>query len=168
MPYDRHVAFIDFDIASLLTVYPEFASSYCCLITCLDSSSDVVGAFSSSYKHVNFESFGTFVLISGEDLVAHRNVFNGFDEVYYFEKTVWAQKLSTLKSTLWCEHFTSDNVDVTKNIPSTLSNILIKSEAIRFTSDGCGLNLICESYDVLTKVNLSVAEANVASKKRAT
>jgi len=97
--------------------------------------------------------YGNFIVLPGELLISKRYVLlTGFDEVFYFNGSARPSTLSPFDVFLWEAHFTSDRFQFHDELPPLLRKIFETSHAVRYSSDGCGLNVICETPMVLEEV----------------
>ena len=132
--------------------YPEFFNSCSTLITCLDSSEAPakhpkwVDRLSS--MGINYKLLGDFVWIPQNqisELFRDGRTFYHFDELYLFRD--FPEKLEPLD--VWQavdDNFFKDNV------PIEFMNQFLRVGAIRYLSDGCALNFVCESEELASRM----------------
>ena len=151
MPTD--FAYLDADISTLLERAPWFADDLDCMITCVDSSRDVAKVLEGVLNERRARVHGRFMVLAGSDLVtSHSHVLVGFDEVYLFPRDVWRRT----EPSIWQRTFTSEQCQFQRGVPSELLRIMKASGALRYASDGCGLNVAAESSNVLQNLRHSL------------
>jgi hypothetical protein len=138
MSNDLFCGFFDADMHQLFDVKPAFVLGLDCLLTCMDSDVDTAEMVANDLSGQAFETLGRFAVVKGEFLLEHRRILlTGFDEVFTFKPGSWRG----LSDSLWSQHFTSDRTEFRGLIPAALREILTKSQALGYASDGCGLNV---------------------------
>ena len=137
--------FCDGSLRDFLAEYLRFAASRSILVTCIDSSPKP--ARSPKWLQllqgagVEYELFGDFVWIPESDVarvINSRQIFPGFDEIYFLER-----KPSTVPHSLG--RITSDGVNFGDGLPERLVLDLASLGADRCLADGCGLNFAMEA-----------------------
>ncbi len=135
---DYAFAFFDSGIRNLLEARPDFVSGSDCLITMLDSGDDTWSRLRASIKPKDMQQCGPFALLSGEATLEHRHrLFDGFDEFYVFAPGSWRH----LDPNLFSEHYTSDRTGANASILNAMRLAFVQSGALRYASDGVGLNI---------------------------
>jgi hypothetical protein len=146
--------FFDTDIAGLLARFPEFAEGMDCRVTCVDSSMDVRDDVRDQIQGLAHDDFGRFIVLAGRDLLGCAPaLFSGFDEVYFFTDDKWR----LADPFRWSEQFTSDRANFGVSVPEYLRSLLEWSGAVRYLSDGCGLNIACETKEILAAVDSALS-----------
>lgn len=136
--------YFDSSISELLERCPWFVQNCCCLVTCLDSSTETLAPLSSVLAE-DVTTVGAFAAIDGSILVEHHAVLSGFDEVYVFG----GGKIDTVHPDMFPEHFTSDVLELGgASIPDALLRSMTMSGAKRYASDGVGLNVIATVAEI--------------------
>ena len=74
--------------------------------------------------------------------------FDGFDEIYVVEPAAWRN----IDPSVWKEHWTSEPIHVDKGLPDSLLNMLWVSGAVRYASDGDGLNVVSAREEDVQRV----------------
>lgn len=133
----------DLSISCLIEEVPAFFDGVSLLLTCVDSSNKVVKNLDPNYllnQGVSHYAHLGSVLIKAEFADAFKNNydFSGFDELYLLSEN------SNLLEYAITEHFTSDGYEFGDEIPKDFLKIFNELGAIRYLSDGCGLNYVCE------------------------
>ncbi len=133
----------DLSIPSILEEVPAFFDGVSLLLTCVDSSNKVVAHLDPEYllsKGITYSAHLGSMLINAEFAEAFKNNydFSGFDELYLLSEN------SNLLKYAITEHFTSDGYEFGNEIPNDFLKIFNEMGAIRYLSDGCGLNYACE------------------------
>ncbi len=142
----RSFTFVDSDISELLRSFPEFADAMDCLITCVDSSMKVRESLAFYLKDYPALTHGPFVVLEAATILALQDrLFPGFGEIYYFRRGDWKSS----DPGLWEKTFTSERVHFSESVPQELRDIMKFSHAVRYSSDGCGLNIAAESTTLL-------------------
>ena len=155
-PMQLYSAFIDSDINSLLDAVPDFANGLDCLITFLDSDTPKADAVRREIEPFEFETVGSGVVVSGAALLDVRSDFlTGFDEIYYFRKGSWR----ATDPKLFERHFTTERTQFKSGLPDVFTEIFRMSGAVRYTSDGAGLNLVCEDPNLMSAVKQALAHS---------
>lgn len=92
---------------------------------------------------------GHLALISGDALLSSsRDIFFGFDEFYVLDNAAYA----TINSTLPKTYNTSDRTELRTTIPDDLHEAFSALGAVRYASDGCGLNVISTRQQELAAI----------------
>ncbi len=139
-------------ISDVYVEFPEFFDSLHLLIARLDSSQSH-NDLSQWLAYVK-ENFENYVILTNTVWVDQKSVGNlfrdgktfvHFDEIYLLNN-------SPVKDLSVCEHFTSDSSDFSKKVPSAFLEEFKRAGAIRYLSDGCGLNFFCESRTLAEKI----------------
>lgn len=142
----RSFTFIDSDIPELLRSFPEFADGMDCLVTCVDSSMNVRESLAFDLKGYRTLTHGPFVVLEATTILALQDrLFPGFDEIYYFQTGDWQSS----DPGLWERTFTSEQAQFSEDVPQELRDIMKLSHAVRYSSDGYGLNIAAESTTLL-------------------
>jgi hypothetical protein len=128
-----------FDIVEHL---PEYFADLGMLITCMDSSTDVLDIASASNHEMwkGFEPHGHAIWLPPSTVAWQlENGWNcdGFEEVYLLSRPASTLSISD-------EKFTSEAADFAESVPAEFLERFRTTKAVRFLSDGCGLNYACE------------------------
>ncbi len=73
-------------------------------------------------------------------------IFSSFDEIYLtsaFDKT----------SAMGTGHFTTDGFNFGKNVSNAFIAGFRQLGAVRYLSDGCGLNFVCENQELANQIS---------------
>lgn len=142
---------VDAKISDVYDHLPGFFHSFDLLVTRLDSSVSLkdIRKWVEYIAHSGwqYQILGDAVWISSNyvDRVFHeQKTFFGFDEVYLLR--------GVPKNTPPGEHFTSDGYDFSKEVPARFIECMTHVGAVRYLSDGCGLNFACESQELADKL----------------
>jgi hypothetical protein len=130
-------------IADVYANVPAFFQNINLLITVQDSSTktdNISESFALKYRT-------DIAIVNGHQFLAARAVpefleasgFVGFDEMYFIPTFYPLPKYETNKV------FTTDRCNFNDSIPQSFLSIFKNCGAVRFLSDGCGLNYYCES-----------------------
>lgn len=131
-------AYIDADINGLLEARPDFVSGCDCVITMLDSGKETWRHLRGSINPAGMRQCGAFAVLSGDlTLEKRQELFSGFDECYVFAPGSWRD----LNPNLFSEHYTSERTDANESILSAMRLTFVESGALRYASDGVGLNI---------------------------
>lgn len=144
----------DLSISYLYEQYNQLFSNCSMLITCLDSSRELVKldkwiSFVENQR-IKYEKIGeSFYFESAmvENLFLSKKTFYGFDEIYLFKN----KKPSFSPD----EQFTPEVVSFANKLPNKLVKIIQEINAEIFISDGigCGLNIASTSPLDVYKIN---------------
>lgn len=141
----RYFGFADLTITEVGKLCPEFFSDMALLVTCVDSTHAVssLDRWFMALKEQDyvFEVIGRAVWISRENaggVVRDGKTFFGFDEMYLIQAKVYERDL---KGSV----FTTDGFNFGEELPPDFVNQFRCLPAVRYLSDGCGLNFACES-----------------------
>lgn len=147
-----YFGFADISISELAEHYFTFFDSFSLLVTCLDSQPDVASLdkWISHLKNINLEFSvlpdGVWLpAASVPSLLLDRFTFRGFDEAYLLRK----EPRFPLGDK---QVFTTDRCKLDKSIPERLLGSFHNLEAIRYVSDGSGMNFMCESLAVVEHI----------------
>lgn len=150
--------FVDLTINEVFKYYPEFFKSLDILITCLDSSPHLpdltkwmnyLKQTGWHYKMVGDKMWIPSVHVS--DVFKQGKTFYHFDEAYLVRGIPGQETLPT-------RHYTTDGYDFSEEIPSDFIETFLRLGAVRYLSDGSGLNFVCESLEVAEKLEEVAAE----------
>jgi hypothetical protein len=130
-----------FDIVEHL---PEFFADLGMLMTCIDSSRDVLSVASASKHQMwkGFEPHGKAVWLPPSAVawqIENGWSCDGFEEIYLLPRPT-----STILLT--DEKFTSEGDNLAEAISTEFLKRFRTIQAVRFLSDGCGLNFACEPH----------------------
>lgn len=146
--------FTDSSISHVHENLPEYFEDLFLLISCLDSGKDFVTSskFLSilTSNSLECEILSNCLLISPcntEQLFRIGKIFTHFDEIYLFKK----KPTDILRIE---QSFTTDGYNFGSNVPNEFIDIFKKVGAVRYLSDGCGLNFACESVELVRKLEL--------------
>lgn len=133
----------DLSIPNILEEVPAFFNGVSLLLTCIDSSNEVIAHLDPEYllsKGITHSAHLGSMLINVEFAEAFKNNFGfcSFDELYLLPEN------SNLLKYAITEHFTSETYELGAEIPENFLKIFNEMGAIRYLSDGCGLNYVCE------------------------
>jgi len=139
--------FVDLRIADIAEPCPEFFEGFALLITCLDSSPDVV-TLSRWVTYLKSKEWrplpiGRAVFIPAENtggLLEDRQTFFGFDEVYLLKEELPRELPHPTDRA-----YTTDGFDFGESVPDAFWRYFANVGAVRYVSDGVGLNFACES-----------------------
>jgi hypothetical protein len=148
-----YFGFTDLTISEIGRYCPCFINNMSMLITCLDSTSSVINLsrwvqILEKRKFV-FERFDDSLWFPvGETLRIFKEgfTFNGFDEVYFFKDKPLAESVTSV--------FSSAVFDFSENVPNDFVEGFRAIGATRYLSDGCGLNFVCESEQLLSSIEM--------------
>jgi hypothetical protein len=130
-----------FDIVEHL---PEYFADLGTLMTCVDSSTNVVSiASGSSHEMWNgFEAHGNAIWLPPSAVawqIQNGWSCDGFEEIYLLPRPESTLSISD-------EKFTSEGDNFAESIPNAFLERFRTVKAVRFLSDGCGLNFACEPH----------------------
>jgi len=146
--------FLDSDINALLDACPWFVADADCLLTCIDSGVDTAEMIRYSLALKEVEQLGRFAVLTGEFVLANRgNLFTWFDEFYVFNRDAWRG----LTESRWERHYTSDTTRLVEAIPEGLRSVYEWSGALRYASDGDGLNVIATTPLEMARIARALA-----------
>jgi hypothetical protein len=139
-------------ISSLAEKVPEFFSNFSILITCLDSTLDIQTLTKwidyVKKKECNFEMIGRSMWVPPSfvpEIFQDNRTFFGFDELYLLKH--FPKKEIIIENT-----FTTDGYDFSSTIPSDFFHYFQDLEAVRYLSDGLGINFGCESIEIVNSL----------------
>jgi hypothetical protein len=144
----KYFGFYDASVFGLLVEFPEFIRGFDCLLTCSDSSSETIRLKPVIAQPEKRIELGSKLGLSGDDLLNHLRIFDGFDSFIVLKKGA-LQQLSIVED-IGC--FTSERLQFFSAIPPDLRIILDKYSAVRFCSDGVGLNVALEDEILFRKI----------------
>lgn len=129
-----------FDVVNHL---PEYFADLGMLMVCKDSSTDVLAIASGSDHEMwkGFEPHGNAIWLPPATVALQlENGWNcdGFEEIYLLSRPAFTLSISDDK-------FTSEAANFAESIPDKFLERFRATKAVRFLSDGCGLNFACES-----------------------
>lgn len=137
------------DLNSLLDRFPWFVSGLDCLFTSIDSGPSTADILRHDLPFEIIRTLGSLGIISGDLLLSNRDLLlTGFDELYVLRPDTWRN----LDGSLWSRRYTTDVLHLTATIPDRLASMLTASKALRYASDGDGLNVIVSSQGELDKI----------------
>ena len=143
------LGFFDGGIEALLERCPWFVRRCSCLITCLDSGRNTADALACCLPKSDVRSIGQFGLITGETAINMREtIFAGFDEMYVFEGNFDL----AIHPTIWKHQYTSDRIFLRDAVPAELLATFQASGAVRYASDGSGLNVLARQGEDLNSI----------------
>lgn len=146
--------FFDASILELLDRSPQFVESHDAVITCIDSGENTASSIANIVSPDSLVTLGKFAVLPGEVILRHKaQIFTGFDELYVFSREGWRE----IEPSVWKTHFTSDTTELRDSIPNDLRQAFIASRAIRYASDGCGLNVIATDPNELAVLRTILA-----------
>ena len=145
----NYCGWADLKLPNVYELFPEFFQGFSMLITCLDSSPGI--DWSGGIDLENHKKWGTELINKMlyvtepkfKDIFEDRNTFNGFDEIFLFREKPF---LTPNK------YFTTDVANFGNQVPEEFLSYFKTSGAIRYLSDGLGLNFVCESKIILEKI----------------
>jgi hypothetical protein len=141
--------FFDSRIEALLERCPWFVRRCSCLITCLDSGRNTADALARCLPKPDVRSIGQFGLITGETAINMREtIFAGFDEMYVFEGNFDL----AIGPTIWKHQYTTDRIFLRDAVPAELLAAFQASGAVRYASDGSGLNVLARQVKDLNSI----------------
>lgn len=150
------------DLAELAEHAPSFFHIPWALVTMLDSSPVVKRSAETPPGSLILERsktariLGNGILVSHEDilsLVQDETLFPHFDEIYLCEHMPTHVRIE--------EYFTSTGprTNFGKSFPNEFLKTFRELGAVRYLSDGCGLNFVCENEEIVAAIER--AEANI-------
>ena len=130
-----------FDIVEHL---PEYFADLGMLMTCRDSSTDILSIASASSHEMwkGFEPHGNAIWLPPSTVawqIENGWIWDGFEEIYLLPRPASILSLSD-------EKFTSEGTNFAEAIPAEFLKRFSTTKSVRFLSDGCGLNYACESH----------------------
>ena len=148
---------IEGSISSLVEKVPDLYANFSMLITCLDSTSDLPTLNKwieyIKKKNCNFEIVGKSIWIPPfivPEIFEDNRTFFGFDEFYLLNH-------SPKKEIIIDNVFTTDSYDFNSTIPDQFLKYFQELGAVRYLSDGIGINFGCESIELFHRL-LSLSE----------
>jgi hypothetical protein len=133
---------VPLSIFDIVEHVPEYFDDFGMLITCMDSGTDVAaGADCNSVLFEGAEKHGNAVFVPVQTVAKHISdgwSFDGFEEIYLLRVPEPDLKI------YGDEHFTSECFDFSKSVPDSFLERFRYIKAVRFLSDGVGLNFACE------------------------
>lgn len=149
----RFYGYCNNSIKNLYKNFPEFFSDLSLLITCLDSDTklsdkkEILELFNNINCKFKIVSKSIFIDFSNVDKLLNnsKGIISHFDEIYLFDK-------SLVNEIVINGSFTTDGFNFEERVPSEFIDLFIKIGAKRYVSDGCGLNFVCESEIVASKL----------------
>lgn len=143
-----YAAYFDCDVRDLLDICPWFVAEHVCVITAIDSNPEV---FKTDMAELGGASeYGRAVAVPGTRLLADTDMFSGFDEIFVVQSELASP------SAIGDGIYTSELVKVSNEIPEELARQFLALKAIRFASDGDGLNLISIYEADIAKVSAAL------------
>lgn len=142
------VGIADLAIGELAALVPQFFSLQWAVVTLLDSTPASKGIGQSVLEE--FPSICLLensLLVSKDDILTltrNDRLFTHFDELYLCK--------TKPQPTFIGKYFTTDRADFGKYLPDEFVTIFHSLGAVRYASDGCGLNFACESSDVVEAI----------------
>jgi hypothetical protein len=144
-----YFGFINLSISTIIKYYINFFDGLSMLITCIDSNPKVIN-LSKWMKYLdirkfNYKIIGNSVWIPQKyisELLIGSKTFYGFDEVYLLKNI---PKIGLIDDNV----YTTDGYDFSKCVPDNFLNKFNNIGAIRYLSDGLGLNFGCESIEIV-------------------
>ncbi len=147
-----YCGFIDSNITESYETYPDFFDSYSLLITCLDSAFGPaeLPKWMRYLKQTgwDYSVIGKFVWIPSrhvKELFDHGKTFYGFDEIYLL-------KHYPVGTHLPANRYTTDGYNFAEKTPAAFLKSLRQLGAPRYLSDGCGLNFVCKSRALASRI----------------
>lgn len=147
-------SFKNISIYDVVEKYPDFFSGLAILLTSVDSDCAVVNHI--YLKEPDISPYDSAVLIREEyveDYLANGWPHDGFEEVYACKSSTLPQ-ISPVKN----QRFTSDGCDFESYLPSDFMQIFSSLGAMRYLSDGCHLNYVCNLDTALAIKELADAQ----------
>lgn len=140
----------DLTIAELAAQRPEVFSASWIVLTMLDSSP--VSGFQNAILKSSPETrvVGDALVVRGHDILAliqREDIFQHFDEMYLCGAVPASADIHT--------HFTSERANFAKHVPQEFLTLFQSLRAVRYFSDGCGLNFVCENLDLVSAIELA-------------
>ncbi len=139
-------------ISNLYKNYFEFFKNLSVLITCLDSDANLSNKKlilnSLDNNNCKYELLGKSIYVDSKyvkNVFEDKKIITHFDEIYLFET-------NPNKETIINESYTTDGYNFERDVPSEFINLFKKICAKRYLSDGCGLNFVCESEIIASKL----------------
>lgn len=146
-----YVGQADLTISDVGCHCPEFFMGYNLLITTLDSGdidSSSLWLKEGLYAKYEIELFEHYAIIPEKhfkDVFADGKIFYHFDTIYFVD---YIKEMNVTISM----PFTSDGIFFSKEVPSEFWEHFLGLKAVRFLSDGCGLNFACESKKLVNRL----------------
>lgn len=148
----HYFGFIDISISILAQHFPEFFNQLSMLITCIDSNPQVT-KLEKWINYIDSKKWNTKVVGSSvwipsqyvSEILSDVQTFHGFDEVYLlrdFPKVNFSTEHS----------YTTDGFNFAKSVPAEFLRRFHNLSAIRYLSDGCGMNFGCESIEIVERL----------------
>ena len=150
---NNYFGFADLTISEVYSMCKEFFTSLDMLITSIDSDREpgksefLIDKFLKKGEHF-YKIIGRGIWLpfqDFDDLFSRDGVFIHFDEVYLFEP-------KTQIITIPEKTYTTDGTNFSGDIPSHFIDNFKILHAKRFLSDGSGMNFVCESLELVEKL----------------
>lgn len=146
---DFYFGFVNLSISTITKYYLHFFERLSILITCIDSNPKV-NTLSKWIRYLDIKGFSYKIIGSSiwvpsqyvSELLTDSKTFYGFDELYLLKDI---PNINFLDENV----YTTDAYNFSNYIPDNFLNKFNKIGAIRYLSDGLGLNFGCESIDVV-------------------
>ena len=136
--------FFDADVRALLEQCAWFVERCWCVLTCLDSGMDT--ARIPMLHEIGASAIGRFAVVPGALAIEKRQqLFSGFDEFFVFEDERWR----SLDASVWPVQRTSERVELRSALPNELRTTFESWGAVRYASDGVGLNVVSRTPEDL-------------------
>jgi hypothetical protein len=145
LPQDLVAGFVPLSIADIVRYMPNFFKGLAMLITVIDSGpASSLNLENFRGRGLELKPYGTAVLVQEPDvevLLKDGWPFDGFDEVFLLKPPV------NFHVSDFSEHFTTDARDFSQDVPVQFLDMFQALNAVRYLSDGCGLNFACEAEE---------------------
>lgn len=149
-----YFGFVDLTISKIYKYCPRFFENQHLFITCLDSN-EKLSQLNDWIQYIQnkkwqYKMLGNGILLwpSIEEIFADNKTFFGFDEVYLFD----CEKVPACNPT---RRYTTDGFNFSSELPADFVKQFMKMGALRYLADGCGLNFVCESKDLVEEMKKS-------------
>jgi len=149
---NHYFGFVDLSLSLMSARFPEFFEHLSMLVTCLDSNPQLSSQEGwlryLRLRGVEFQLLGRAVWIDSNNvlrLLGNDNPFDGFDEIYLMERL---PKQSAVPEKI----YTSERCNFGGHIPTDFLGSFLEMGAVRYISDGCGMNFACESMEIVKKL----------------
>jgi hypothetical protein len=148
---DYYCGWADLTIGEIATQYADFFANLSVLLTSLDSNSDLAGYgvwLKNNKPMWDVHVIGSSVWISPEHVqqfLFEPNTLSHFDEMYCLAR-------QPPESFRIGSIFTSDRCNFSNDVPNSFLEIFSSLGALRYISDGCGLNFACENINVANSI----------------
>jgi hypothetical protein len=90
------------------------------------------------------EMIGEIRLLASVDAM-----FAGFDEMYVLPRNYW----NAVSRDVFSQCYTSERIHVDEHLPDGLRNAFLSSNALRYASDGDGLNVVTRDPNDLSRIS---------------